>query len=98
MCGREDAFAPSFLPGARAAGAHGEERANDVLRVETELGAKSAANVRGDEPQPVERQSEALAQRSGMDVRQLTRGVMCQPVGAAIEIRQHGPAFEWCGC
>src|SRR5215813_9721973 len=32
-----------------------------------------------------------------MDVRQLTRRVMCQPVGAAIEIRQHGPAFERCG-
>src|SRR5215472_5657669 len=33
-----------------------------------------------------------------MDVRQLTRRVMCQLVGAPIEIRQHGPAFERRGC
>src|SRR5215471_9871528 len=33
-----------------------------------------------------------------MDVRQLTRRVMYKPIGTTIEIRQHGPAFERCGC
>src|SRR5262249_3355762 len=58
----------------------------------------AGANAGGDEPQLVQWQSEALACRSGMDVRQLARGVMRQPVGTAVEIRQHGPAFERCGC
>src|SRR5262245_2598862 len=33
-----------------------------------------------------------------MDVRQLTRCVVRQAIGAAIEIRQHGPTFERRGC
>jgi hypothetical protein len=71
MRGREKAFAASFGPGTGAAGAHRQERANDVLSIKTELGPKSATDVGSDKPQLVKRQRKALAQGSGVSVRQL---------------------------
>src|SRR5262249_41325569 len=61
MRGGDELSAASSLPGAGGAGAQGEERENDSLAIKAELGAKSAANVRSDEPQLVQGQSEALA-------------------------------------
>src|SRR5262249_1958707 len=87
MRGREKAFAPSFGPGTRATGAHRQERANDVLSIKTELGPKSSTDVGSYKPQLVKRQREALAQGSGMCVRQLARRVMRQAARTGIEIR-----------
>src|SRR6266540_2030712 len=94
MCGRDKALAPSFHPCARTARSHRQQRTDDVLGVKAELGAKAAANVGRDESQFVKRQAEAFTQRSRVGVRQLTRCVMSQPAGRAIEIRQHSAALE----
>src|SRR5262249_32912544 len=83
--GCQEAFTAAFLPGAGAAGAHGEQCAQHVLGVEAELAAKPAADVGSNEPQLVQRQSEAFAERSGMDVGQLTRRVMRELATAGIE-------------
>jgi hypothetical protein len=95
--GREKTLAPTFCPGARAAGAHREQRADDVLGIETELGPESAPNVRSDEPQLVEWKPDASAEQSGMGVRQLARRVVGQPSRSDVEIRQHDSTLERCG-
>src|SRR5262245_15126736 len=55
MRGREKTLGSSFHPGAGPAGAHGQERANDVFRVKTELGPKCPADIRSEGPQLGER-------------------------------------------
>jgi hypothetical protein len=58
-----ESVAPRPCPIAGAARAHGEQGAQHVLGVEAELAAEPAADVGSNEPQLVQRQSEAFAQR-----------------------------------
>src|SRR5262249_58965198 len=50
MRGREKTLAPPFCPGTVAVGAPRQERANHVLSVKPELGAKRAAGIGSAEP------------------------------------------------
>src|SRR5262249_9048610 len=74
---REKALPTAFAPSTRAAGANRQQGAEDVLGIEPELGTKSAADVRGDEPEKVQRKTKTVCQRPGMCMGQLTRGVVC---------------------
>src|SRR5262249_28024590 len=94
---REKTLPPAFAPRTRAAVANRQKCAEDVLSVESQLGAKSTTDVRGDEPEFVQRKTQAVCQRTRMRVRQLTGRVMRQVVRSAVEVRQDSSTLERCG-
>src|SRR5499426_3452491 len=67
---REKALAASLQPPAWEPSAEGQNSANNIFGVKTELGSESATDIGSNEPQFVEREAETLTQKSCVGVGQ----------------------------